>query len=137
MHRCGVYVNREVNAAYSSALAARGTYNLLIRRMIALRELLTGEEYGEPLIRRNPPRRPLIQGSPLALQSDTVRPLPRLPRTYQDACKDGIHAVPSAAASLSTRFQRGRLKTQAETLFVRILVTCDIWLTPTGSYARK
>ncbi len=47
MHRCGVYVNREVNAAYSSALAARGTYNLLIRRMITLRELLTGEEYGD------------------------------------------------------------------------------------------
>lgn len=44
MRRCGVYISREVNAAYSRALAARGTYNLLIRRMIVLREQLSGEK---------------------------------------------------------------------------------------------
>lgn len=44
MRRCGVYINTEINAAYSNAVAARGSFNLLIRRMRVLREKLTGEE---------------------------------------------------------------------------------------------
>jgi hypothetical protein len=44
MHRCGLYIGTELNAAYSNAVAARGTFDLLIRRMRVLREQLTGEE---------------------------------------------------------------------------------------------
>lgn len=44
MRRCGVYIDSEINAAYSNAVAARGSFNLLIRRMRVLREKITGEE---------------------------------------------------------------------------------------------
>lgn len=44
MRRCGVYISPEISTAYSNAVAARGTYDLLIRRMRVLREKLTGEE---------------------------------------------------------------------------------------------
>lgn len=47
MHRCGVYILSDVRRAYSKAVSARGTFDLLIRRMRVLREQLTGEELEE------------------------------------------------------------------------------------------
>src|SRR5690606_6785454 len=44
MRRCGVYIGSELSKAYGNAVAARGAYDLLIRRMRVLHEKLTGEE---------------------------------------------------------------------------------------------